>query len=414
MEHFLLFLIWIAAALFFPLILKRFQIPWVSAVIFAGMFLGPYGLGWVNPGEVTDFLAALGLIFLMFTAGLDTNFSVLKKATRDVFIFSLLNMGIPFATGFVVGFLWGVGLSASLLLGVVFSSSSIGVIAPMLREFNVESKMKSTLMSAVFLEDVVSLIFLAIFLNAIIPAPRIPLIAFPFFLILFLFVVLFLIPLLQEWLFYWESEETEFAGPMRAVMVTLALVALMAELIGVHAMVGGFLAGLTLSDMLSKRGKIKDSVFAISYGFLIPIFLLNLGMTTNISTLFAPGDILFTSLIAIALILSKSFSGFLGGRFVGFDSTTSLGMGIMTSAQMSTTLATASLGLQYGIFTGGTLAALVVLSIISILTIPILAKLVLGIEIERPSKFTILWSGKGGSARILSKEKSKVKASQLG
>jgi len=403
LEYFLLFLIWIAAALFFPLILKRFQIPWVTAVIFAGIFLGPYGLGWVNPGEVTDFLATLGLVFLMFTAGLDTNLSVLKKARRDVFLFAFLNGGIPCVTGFVVGSYWGMDVLASLLLGVVFSSSSIGVIAPMLREFKVESKVKSTFMSAVFVEDVASLILLAVLLNAIAPA-RIPLIAFPFALLLFLFVVFFLIPILQEWLFYWESKETEFAGPMRAVMVTLALVALMAELIGVHAMVGGFLAGLTLSDMLGKRGKIKDSVFAISYGFLIPIFLLNLGMTTNLVTLFAPGDAAFTLLIVAALIISKSVSGFLGARLAGFNSKTSLGMGIMTSAQMSTTLATASLGLQYGVFTEDILAALVVLSIVSIITAPPLAKLVLGIETEKPSKFTVLWQGNGTQVDSSKKE----------
>jgi Kef-type K+ transport system membrane component KefB len=409
LEYFLLFLVWIAAALFFPLILKRFQIPWVTAVIFAGMFLGPYGLGWVNPGEVTDFLATLGLVFLMFTAGLDTNFSVLKKARKDVFLFSILNTGIPFATGFAIGFFWGLEVLASLLLGIVFSSSSIGVIAPLLREFKVGSKMKSTLMSAVFVEDVASLILLAIFLNAIAPSSRIPLIAFPFALLLFLLVVLLLIPILQEWLFYWESEETEFAGPIRAVLVTLALVALMAELIGVHAMVGGFLAGLTLSDMLIKRGKIKDSVFAISYGFLIPIFLLNLGMTTNITTLFAPGDALFTVLIIVALLLSKSMSGFLGARFAGFNSSTSLGMGIMTSAQMSTTLATASLGLQFGVFTEEILAALVVLSIISIISAPLLSRLVLGIETEKPSKFTTLWQG--NELETGSHEKEEVKSS---
>ena len=77
MEYFLLFLIWIAAAFFFPRLLRRFQIPWVTAVIFAGILLGPYGLGVVHSGEVMDFLAAIGLVFLMFTAGLDTKFSVL-------------------------------------------------------------------------------------------------------------------------------------------------------------------------------------------------------------------------------------------------------------------------------------------------------------------------------------------------
>jgi len=96
MTYFLLFLIWIAAAFFFPVMLRRFQIPWVTAVIFAGMLLGPYGLNVVNQGEVMDFLATIGLVFLMFTAGLDTKFSVLKKAGKEVLTFSLVNLGIPF------------------------------------------------------------------------------------------------------------------------------------------------------------------------------------------------------------------------------------------------------------------------------------------------------------------------------
>ena len=57
MEYFLLFLIWIAAALVFPRILRRFNIPWVTAVIFAGILLGPYGLGFVQPGEIMSFLS---------------------------------------------------------------------------------------------------------------------------------------------------------------------------------------------------------------------------------------------------------------------------------------------------------------------------------------------------------------------
>ncbi|MGC9346048.1 MAG: cation:proton antiporter [Candidatus Bathyarchaeales archaeon] len=323
MEYFLLFLIWIAAALFFPRMLRRLQIPWVTAVIFAGIFLGPYGLGVVSPGEVMDFLASLGLVFLMFTAGLDTKFSVLKRAGKDVAYFSMLNLGIPFAVGFSVGFFSGIGVFASLLLAICFSSSSVGVIAPMLREFKVESKIKSTLTSAVFLEDVISLILLAILLNAVAPISPIPLVFFPVALFVFLLIVLYLIPILQEWLFYWESKEDVFAGQIRAVMVTLALVALMAELIGVHAMVGGFLAGLSLSDMLGKRKKLEENVFAISYGFLIPIFLLNLGMTTNVTTFFAPRNAFFTVLIVTTLIISKSVSGFLGARLAGFTSRTS-------------------------------------------------------------------------------------------
>ncbi|KPV62476.1 MAG: Sodium/hydrogen exchanger family protein [Candidatus Bathyarchaeota archaeon BA2] len=257
----------------------------------------------------------------------------------------------------------------------------------MLRELKVESRIKSTVMSAIFLEDVISLILLAILLKATVPISPIPLEFFPGALFVFLIIVFYVISLLQEWLFEWGPKKDVFEGQMRAVFITLALVALMAELIGVHAMVGGFLAGLTLSDMLEKRRKLEEHIFAISYGFLIPIFLLNLGMETNMATLFAPRDALLTGLIVISLIISKSVSGFLGARLIGFPLRTSLGMGFMTIAKMSITLATASLALKYGIFAEDILVALVILSIITIMIAPLLTRLTLGHEIEKPSKF---------------------------
>jgi len=393
MTYFLLFLIWIAAAFFFPVMLRRFQIPWVTAVIFAGMLLGPYGLNVVNQGEVMDFLATIGLVFLMFTAGLDTKFSVLKKAGKKVVTFSLVNLGIPFSTGILVGTYLGLDFFSSLVLGVCFSSSSIGLIAPMLKELKLKSKVKSTLVSSLFLEDVISLVLLAILLKAVVPISPIPLEIFPIVLLVFVLVVLYVIPILQEWLFWCGPSKDVFAGGVRAVFITLAIVALMAEAIGVHAMVGGFLAGLTLSDMLKRRKKLEENIIAISYGFLIPIFLLSLGMTTNIGAIFAPGDALATGLIILTLIMSKSVSGFIGGRLAGFPLRISWGMGVMTVAQMSTTLATASLAFQYGIFDENIVAALVLLSIVTIIVTPLLTKLILGTTTEKPSKFTILWRG---------------------
>jgi Kef-type K+ transport system membrane component KefB len=145
--------------------------------------------------------------------------------------------------------------------------------------------------------------------------------------------------------------------------------------------------------MLKRRKKLQENIIAISYGFLIPIFLLSLGMNTNITTIFSPGDLLSTGLILVSLMVSKSVSGFLGGRLVGFPSKISWGMGVMTIAQMSTTLATASLAFQYGIFDENIVAALVLLSIVTILVTPILTKLILGHRTEKPSKFSRLWRG---------------------
>jgi len=393
MEYFLLFLIWIAASFFFPAVLRKIQIPWVNAVILAGILLGPYGLGVVYPGEIMEFFATLGLVFLMFTAGLDTKLSALKKAGKNVAYFAIWNFLIPFTTGFFIGILLRLDAFASLILGTCFSSSSIGVIIVTIRELEIKSRIKSTIISAMFIEDVSSLILLAVFLHAIKPVSAIPLPLFPVAIFFFLVIVFYLIPKLQKLLLQWGPKKDAFGGQLRSVFITLSLVALMAERIGVHAMVGGFLAGLILSDMLGKRRKLRENVFALSYGFLIPIFLLNLGMTTNLETLFVPQDAVLACLIITSLIISKVVSGFLGARLAKFPLRVSFGMGVMTIPQMSTTLATASIAAAYGIFSEGLLAALVVLSIVTITIAPFLIRLIFRREDQEPSGFTKLWRG---------------------
>ena len=135
------------------------------------------------------------------------------------------------------------------------------------------------------------------------------------------------------------------------------------------------------------------ALFAFSYGFLIPIFLLNLGMTTNITSLFAPGDALLTSSIVISLIISKPVGGFLGAKLAKFPSKVRLGMAFMTVPQMSTTLATASIAATYGIFSESLLASLVVLSLVTIIFGPFLIRLALRHGEQKPSRFEKLWLG---------------------
>lgn len=373
MDYLPLFLIWIAAVFLLPELLRKVRIPWVSAVMFSGMLLGPYGLGFVQPEEAMLFLSSLGLIFLMFTAGLDIKISTLRKTGKATLLYTVLNFSVPFLTGCLVGVALGLSGFAILVLGTCFSSSSVGIIIPLLKELEIESNVKSTITAAMFLEDVTSLIILAFFLQAITPQSIIPLPLFPVAILAFLGVIFLLIPRLER-IFLWLGKSDVFGAEIRSVFLTLALVAFLAELIGVHAMVGGFLAGMSLSNLLAKREELTKKIISISYGFLIPIFLFNLGIGTNFRVLLSPENVLLAGLVVCSLIASKVFGGFLGARLAKFPSKTSLGMGIVTIPQMSTTLATASLAVEYGIFSEELLTSLVIMSIITIILGPLLTR----------------------------------------
>jgi Kef-type K+ transport system membrane component KefB len=377
MEFYLIFLIWVAAAFFVPRLLRRTRIPWVTAVIMAGILVGPFGLGLTVPGETMEFLSTIGLILLMFSAGVETKLSNIKKAGREVAYFATLNIAIPATSGFLLGYFLGWGILPALILGVVFGTSSVEVIIPTLKELRLNQKISCMLTSAVFLEDLAALILLAILLKPLMDISTVPLVVFPFALAIFVFVVLFIIPKLENWLISWGAEKDQFASQVRTIFISVAIVAVLAEFIGVHAIVGGFLAGLSLSKIIESRKHLQQSIFAISYGFLVPIFLLNLGMKTNIGSLLSPGDALVTLAIVITLITSKTLSGFAVARYLGFSKRTSFGMGFITTAKLSATLATAGIATQLGIFTSDILTAVVILSIVTIILTPIISKALL-------------------------------------
>ena len=190
MEQFYPFFVVIFVAVFFSTVFKRFHVPWVVALIVGGMLISPHALGIFQPNDTLDFIAQIGLVFLMFMAGLETRLSTFREAEKEILIISLFNGLIPFFVGMGIGFLFGYGWLASLFLGIIFISSSIAVIIPSLESHGLlHKKLGKSIVAATILEDIASLVILSVLLQTIKPVTFLPL---PVFYIL-LFVSLFAI-----------------------------------------------------------------------------------------------------------------------------------------------------------------------------------------------------------------------------
>jgi len=374
------FFIVLFSSLFFSQLFKRFHVPWVITLIAAGMIIGPYGIGLVEKTIITDFMSEIGLIFVMFMAGLETNLfqKTRKGQLTNVIKISIVNGLIPFCTGYTIAYLFGYPALTSILLGIVFISSSIAVVIPSLTDAKLlKTKLGNTIITTTVIQDVASLIILSFVLQASSEASSVhPFILYPSLVILF-FLFRKILPLVKS-LFRKEfhNDDDIFEQELRSVLVLLIGIVVIFTSLGLHAILAAFFAGTVLSDIITHK-RIRGQLHSIGYGIFVPIFFITVGLETDMSVLFTSD---FTVIIlALSVVLgsgvSKYISGYFASRFTGFSKPQSNMIAVSTIPQLSTTLAVAFTGVKLGIIAPELVTALILLTIFSTLVSPILAKM---------------------------------------
>jgi len=373
MEDLLSFLIVISAGLFLSEIFRRFHLPYVIAMLVTGILIGPYCFDAISLNGTLDFLGTLGLVFLMFMAGLEIKLSHFSKIKGEVTKISIFNGLVPFAAGFLIGQYFGYGTLGSLLIGIIFISSSVAVVIPSLESHRIlKSKLGKIIVSSTVLEDGMSLILLSIILQVVSPTTFLPLPLFYVLLVAVLIAMKFAIPKIDEFFFSKIKKRDLFEQELRFIFVVLIGTVVLFEILGMHAIIAGFFTGLILSDTI-KSSKLKDKLHALSYGLFIPIFFIIVGMNTDITVFLAAGGALvLTAAIVIGSMATKFVGGWLGGRLSGLNSPQSLMLGAATIPQLSTSLAVAFIGFEFDLLDHKLITALVVLSIVTTFAGPFL------------------------------------------
>jgi len=374
MQEFIPFFLILIFGLFFSTIFNRLHLPWVVALITAGIFAGSLNLFETN--QVIDFFSEIGLVFLMFMAGLETRLSCLKEVKKEVSLLAIINGSVPFLVALLIGFYFGYSFPAVLLLGIVFISSSIAVVVPSLEESGLfGTRLGTTTIGKAIVEDVLSLFALSFLLQWISPSANIPLFFFYPVLLLLLIGIRYVTPYLDS-IFHKHSIIDSYETEPRVALAMMIGMVIVFELLGLHPVVAGFFLGLVLSDPLRKDA-LKNKLHVLSYGLFIPFFFVNIGANTDISVFWGVNSLwILTLFIVFGSILSKFASGWIGGRMAGFSSLESSFIGISTIPQLSTTLAVAFVGRESGILPEELVTAIIILSIISTFLAPVLIRLI--------------------------------------
>jgi Kef-type K+ transport system membrane component KefB len=375
--EFLPFFLILLATVLFAAAFRQFHLPWVLALITAGIVVGPYGLQLAEVTPTLSFLSQIGLIFLMFMAGLETKFDSFKKLKYDIGWLSALNSLIPLAAGVGLGYWFGFSMTASLLIGIIFMSSSIAVIIPTLESLNLShTKLGKSIVASTIIEDVLSLILLSVLLQSVNPVTALPLPSFYFLLALIMIGFAYGLPKIRALIPNRRDEKDLFESEVRIIFALMIGVVVTFELLGLHPIIAGFFAGLVLSDSIRSE-ILMDKLRTMSYGIFIPVFFVVIGMETNIQVF--QDSLSVISLIAAVVLLSvftKFASGWVGGKIIGFKNRDASIIGLATIPQLSTTLAVVFTAVETGLLPEELITAMVILSIVTTLIAPIGLRLV--------------------------------------
>ncbi len=376
MEDFYPFFLIVFSGVFFSMLSIRTHIPWAVMLIIGGIIVGPSFLDVISLNPTIDFMGQIGLVFLMFMAGLETKFSQFKEYRTNLLLLSFINGFVPFLVGGAVVYALGYEPITALIVGIIFVSSSIAVVIPTLEVSGMlRTKLGQSVIVTTVLQDITSLVLLSLLLQNVDPVTEVPLYVFYPVLLGVLIAMRLGIPKLREWVVSVTKKSPDlFQLEFRSTFLILIGTVIAFELLGLHPIVAGFFSGLVLADSIKSK-VLKDKIKTISYGIFIPVFFVVVGLQTDLGVFTNIGSVLLTmTALVFALVCSKYLSGYFAARLVGFDKLESNFFAATSLPQLSTTLATAFVVFNLGLIDQTLLTSLVVLSVLTVLLSPILIR----------------------------------------
>ncbi len=360
---------------------KLVKIPRVIGHITAGIILGiPYFQSWIFTSQSMDIirsLADIGTILLFFFVGLEINLLQFEKNINESLKISLLNTAIPFILGFILSQALGLTLVKSLIIGVCLAVSAQSISIDFLEEMKlIKSRIGQLIITAGAVDDVVELLLISAVLAAINTA-----IGGTSILMLLggvlLFIVIIIISriyILPQALKLFEKGKDQTSLFTGALIITL-LMAAFSEKMGLGSLMGALIGGVLVRQILLKKGArveeetMTNLIRVISFGFLVPIFFVWVGLNTNVTDII--DNLWFT--IAITLI---AFAGTIGGTILGVlwskgTKKEGLIVGWGVNPKGDVELVIASLALQKGIFNTSDFSAVIFMAFVTTLISPI-------------------------------------------
>jgi len=348
--------------------------PAVVGELVAGVLVGPHVLGWVRAeGDVLEVVAQLGVIILLFRAGLETSVGDLRRVGRPAVRVAVLGEGLGFAAGLGVMLALGYRGDTALFGAAAIVATSVGIAARVLADFGaLRTPEGRTVLGAAVIDDILAIVVVAVLAGAATGDVSSLAVGLTVVEVLaFLVVVMFAGPRLTRRL----SNLVRIPGVpdspfLIAVLLTLGLAAL-SEVIGLAAIVGAFLAGLVFEF---RRDEVAGQVEPVAE-LLVPFFFAVTGSRLDPAVLADPDILALTAALTAVAVASKVAAGWLGARRLGTQGALTVGVAMIPRGEVS--LIVASLAVGLAAFDAGLYGAIIAITVITaVITPPVLGPMV--------------------------------------
>jgi Kef-type K+ transport system membrane component KefB/nucleotide-binding universal stress UspA family protein len=377
--------------------LQRIGQPALIGQLLAGLILGPSLLGAIWPAAqhflfpadsaqkgMIDGLSQIGILLLLLLTGMETDLGLVKKAKRAAIAISLAGVAVPFVGGFLLGqFLpetllpSGLGgrLVPSLFLGTALAISSVKIVAMVVREMNfMRRNLGQVIVASAIIEDTVGWVIIAItfgiageqhfslFTLARTVAGVGLFLAFSFTIgrrIVFAVI-------------RWANDNFHSEFPViTAILVVMGAMALITQALGVHTVLGAFIAGVLIGESPILTGHIQSQLRGMIAAFFMPVFFGLSGLSADLTAIVRqPELLLFTGLIIAIASLGKFAGAFIGAELGGLRLREGVALGCAMNARGSTEVVVASIGLSIGALTQNLYTMIVTMAMLTTLAMP--------------------------------------------
>lgn len=357
---------------------EKIHLPHVVGALVAGVLIGPSMLGIVNNTTFLDEVAQIGVIILMFMAGLDTDLGEIKRKGTSYLVMAFMGVAIPLLGGFL-SYMWFFHINPSveqdllkaIFVGVVLTATSVSITIEALRELgHANSRIGNAILGAAIVDDVLGIIVLTIvtsFKDASVSLSSVLIKMSLYFVCMFVFGLITTVG--AKWLDFKEDRR-------RITIYVLALVFIIAYIseiyVGIADITGAYLIGVIFSRF-SIRNEIAKKVNVLSYLFFSPIFFASIGLKTKFDN-FTTQTLIFAIILILVAILTKVFGAGLGAKLCKYTNHEALNIGIGMVSRGEVALIVAQKGYNLGLIDADLFSPIILMVVVTTIFTPILLK----------------------------------------
>lgn len=344
--------------------------PSVLGKILIGIVLGPSVLGIVNETDTLAEFSQIGVILLMFIAGLETDVEEFKRTGKASTFVGLGGIIVPLVLGYFTGIILNMSTIESWFLGLLLSATSVSISVQALKEMNqLKTREGATILGAAVIDDVVVIIALAFLMSFAGGDVNLT-------TVILKKVVFFAAALLVGWkVVPWFMNKFASLKVTETVISSALIIcfvyAYLAEYTGVAAIIGAYIAGVAISVTKDKQ-EVLEKVETIGYSIFIPVFFTSIGISAQFSGI--TKNLALIVLLSIFAILTKLIGAAVGAKVAGFNWNSSLGIGAAMVSRGEVALIMATLGLETKILSQDLFAVLVVVVLVTTIVTPPMMK----------------------------------------